>query len=118
MFDRKGLIIVGSKDREEQVMEVALENDAEDIQVLDDRIEITTAPENLAQVSSALETASIAMDMAQVTRIPQMTVDVDEETAKTVLKLLELLEDHDDVQAVSTNLNYDSPVVAALLQQS
>ena len=45
MFDRKGLIIVGSKDREEQVMEVALENDAEDIQVLDDRIEITTAPE-------------------------------------------------------------------------
>ena len=118
MFDRKGLIIVGSKDREEQVMEVALENDAEDIQVLDDRIEITTAPENLAQVSSALETASIAIDMAQVTRIPQMTVDVDEETAKTVLKLLELLEDHDDVQAVSTNLNYDSPVVAALLQQS
>ena len=118
MFDRKGLIIVGSKDREEQVMEVALENDAEDIQVLEDRIEITTAPENLAQVSSALETASIAMDMAQVTRIPQMTVDVDEETAKTVLKLLELLEDHDDVQAVSTNLNYDSPVIAALLQQS
>ena len=39
------------------------------------------------------------MDMAQVTRIPQMTVNVDEETAKTVLKLLELLEDHDDVQA-------------------
>lgn len=118
MFDRKGLIIVGSKDREEQVMEVALENNAEDIQVLEDRIEITTAPENLAQVSAALETASIAMDMAQVTRIPQMTVDVDEETAKTVLKLLELLEDHDDVQAVSTNLNYDSPVVAALMQQS
>ncbi|MFO0941683.1 MAG: YebC/PmpR family DNA-binding transcriptional regulator [Pirellulales bacterium] len=117
MFDRKGLIIVGSKDNEDRVMEIALENDAEDIQVLDDRIEITTAPENLLQVSSALEAASIAMDMASVTRIPQMTVDVDEETAKTVLKLLELLEDHDDVQAVSTNLNYDSPVVAALMQQ-
>ncbi len=117
MFDRKGLIIVGSKDNEDRVMEIALENDAEDVQVLDDRIEITMAPENLSQVSSALEAASIAMDMASVTRIPQMTVDVDEETAKTVLKLLETLEDHDDVQSVSTNLNYDSPVVAALMQQ-
>lgn len=117
MFDRKGLIIVGSKDNEDRVMEIALENDAEDVQVLEDRIEITTSPENLSQVSSALEAASIAMDMASVTRIPQMTVDVDEETAKTVLKLLETLEDHDDVQAVSTNLNYDSPVVAALMQQ-
>lgn len=117
MFDRKGLIIVGSKDNEDRVMEIALENDAEDVQVLEDRIEITTAPENLSQVSSALEAASIAMDMASVTRIPQMTVDVDEETAKTVLKLLETLEDHDDVQSVSTNLNYDSPVVAALMQQ-
>lgn len=118
MFDRKGLIIVGSKVSEERVMEIALENDAEDVQVLEDRIEITTAPENLSQVSTALESASIAMDMAQVTRIPQMTVDVDEETAKTVLKLLELLEDHDDVQSVSTNLNYDSPVVVSLLQNS
>lgn len=118
MFDRKGLIIVGSKDNEDRVMEIALENDAEDVQVLEDRIEITTAPENLSLVSSALETASIAMDMASVTRIPQMTVDVDEETAKTVLKLLETLEDHDDVQSVSTNLNYDSPVVIALMQQS
>lgn len=117
MFDRKGLIIVGSKDNEDRVMEIALENDAEDVQVLEDRIEITTSPENLSQVSSALEAASIAMDMASVTRIPQMTVDVDEETAKTVLKLLETLEDHDDVQAVSTNLDYDSPVVAALMQQ-
>jgi transcriptional/translational regulatory protein YebC/TACO1 len=58
------------------------------------------------------------MDMAQVTRIPQMTVDVDDETAKTVLKLLELLEDHDDVQTVSTNLNYSSPAVVALMENS
>lgn len=117
MFDRKGLIIIGNKANEERVMELALENDAEDVQVLDDRIEITTAPENLSLVSSAMEAASIAMDMAQVTRIPQMTVDIDSETAKTVLKLLEVLEDHDDVQAVSTNLNFDSPAVTALMQQ-
>ena len=117
MFDRKGLIIIGNKTNEERVMELALENDAEDVQVFDDRIEITTAPENLSLVSSAMEAASIAMDMAQVTRIPQMTVDIDSETAKTVLKLLEVLEDHDDVQAVSTNLNFDSPAVTALMQQ-
>jgi YebC/PmpR family DNA-binding regulatory protein len=118
MFDRKGLIVISTKDHEQRVMEIALENDAEDVQVLDDRIEITTAPEKLSQVSSALEAASLAMEVAQVTRIPQMTVDVDAETAKTVLKLLELLEDHDDVQAVSTNLNFESAAVAALLQDS
>lgn len=121
MFDRKGLIVITHKENkanEERVMEIALENDAEDVQVLEDRIEITTAPENLSQISSALEAASIALEMAQVTRIPQMTVDVDAETAKTVLKLLELLEDHDDVQAVSTNLNFESPAVIALTQNS
>jgi YebC/PmpR family DNA-binding regulatory protein len=118
LFDRKGLIVIANRDNEDRVMEIALENDAEDVQVLDDRIEITTSPENLSQVSSALEAASIAMDVAQVTRIPQMSVDVDSETAKTVLKLLELLEDHDDIQAVSTNLNFESAAVAALLQNS
>jgi YebC/PmpR family DNA-binding regulatory protein len=118
MFDRKGIVVVMLGSNEEQVMEIAMENNAEDVQVVQDRIEITTAPENLSIVAGALEAAGIAMELSQVTRIPQMTVDVDADTAKTVLKLLETLEDHDDIQAVSTNLNYDCPSVVDASQGS
>ncbi|MBX3422936.1 MAG: YebC/PmpR family DNA-binding transcriptional regulator [Pirellulaceae bacterium] len=116
LFDRKGIIVLAAKHgNEEAVMEVAMENEAEDVQVLEDRIEIITAPENLSRLVSALEAAGQPIEVSQVTRIPQMTVDVDAETARTVLKLLETLDEHDDVQFVSTNLNYESEVVAALL---
>jgi YebC/PmpR family DNA-binding regulatory protein len=119
LFDRKGLLIINSQQAgEDRVMEIALENDAEDVQLLEDRIEIITAPENLSQVVSAFDQAGIAVELSQVTRIPQMTVNVDVETAKTVLKLLETLEEHDDVQSVSTNLNYEAASVVALLQNS
>jgi YebC/PmpR family DNA-binding regulatory protein len=119
LFDRKGLVVVPVQDgNEEQVMEIAMENEAEDAQVFDDRIEVVTSPDCLSQVTSAFEKAGIAMEASQVTRIPQLQVDVDAETAKTVLKLLDALEDHDDVQAVSTNLNFDAENVASLLQDS
>lgn len=119
LFDRKGLLIINSQQAgEDRVMEIALENDAEDVQLLEERIEIITAPENLSQVASAFDQAGIVVELSQVTRIPQLTVDVDGETAKTVLKLLETLEEHDDVQSVSTNLNYEAASVVALLQNS
>lgn len=119
LFDRKGLLIINSQQAsEDRVMELALENDAQDVQILEDRIEIITAPENLSQVASALDQAGIAVELSQVTRIPQLTVDVDSDTAKTVLKLLETLEEHDDVQNVSTNLNYEAASVVALMQNS
>ncbi|MEZ6133779.1 MAG: YebC/PmpR family DNA-binding transcriptional regulator [Pirellulaceae bacterium] len=117
LFDRKGLIVIGTADgvNEEQVMEIALENDAQDIHTQDGRIEIYTAPDSLTALAAAFENAGIAPEFNQVTRIPQMTIDVDGETARTVLKLLETLEDHDDVQNVSTNLNFNHQPVADLL---
>lgn len=117
LFDRKGLMVVSSEvANEEQVMELALENEALDVQVLDGRIEIYTLPEGLSQVAAAFEEANIALEVNQVTRIPQLTVDVDDpETAKTVLKLLEILEDHDDIQNVYSNLNFEHSAIAALL---
>lgn len=116
MFDRKGMIVIPlSAGNEEQIMEIALENEAEDVQTLDDRIEIITSPECLSQVLSALEQASVTTEVSQVTRVPQMKVDVDSDTAATVLKLLDALDDHDDVQSVSTNLNFEADAVVALL---
>ncbi len=117
LFDRKGLIVVRETDRSiEQIMEIAMENEAEDIDVLEDRIEIRTSPENLSQVRTALEDAGLELEVAEVVRLPQTTVDVDEATAAKVLKLLEALEDHDDVQSVASNLNFDSATVAQVLE--
>lgn len=117
IFERKGIVAVplGGEHSEDRIIEVALENDAQDVETRGDRIQITTAPECLSQLATALEQAGMALELNEVVRIPQTTVDVDEETARTALKLLETLEDHDDVQAVSTNLNFEHPTVAQLL---
>lgn len=123
LFDRKGLILISTSDlpsgvTEETVMEIAMENDAQDVQILGDRIEITTAPELLSQAAVGIENASIPMELNQVTRIPQMKVEVAEENIEICLKLLETLEDHDDVQNVSTNLDFNFPPVANAISRS
>lgn len=116
MFERRGLISVPAAGAsEEQVMEIAMEHGALDVEASGDQIDVTTTPENFTEVVDALESAGIKLDVKQITRVAQNTVDVDPETAKTVLKLLETLEDHDDVQTVSTNLNFDNEALAPLL---
>lgn len=116
LFERRGLITLSAAGTsEEQIMEIAMEHGALDVQADGDQIEVTTPPENFTEVVDALETAGLTLEVKQITRVSQNTVDVDLDTAKTVLKLLETLEDHDDVQAVSTNLNFDSEALAPLL---
>lgn len=120
LFDRKGIIVIpleslGESIDQENIMEIALEQAAEDVQEFADRYEVTTSPENLSQVASAFEQAGIELAVNQVMRIPQLTVDVDADHAQTVLKLLEALEDHDDVQNVATNLNFEHQPIAELL---
>lgn len=116
IFERKGLVAISlANHNEEQIVELALENNALDVETRGERIEITTAPECLTQLATAMEQAGVEMEVNEVVRIPQTTVDVDQETAQTILKLLETLEDHDDVQAVSTNLNFEYESVAQLL---
>ena len=118
MFERRGLISIPAVGvNEEQVMEIAMEHGALDVESAGEGIEVTTPPDSFTEVVDALEAAGIKPDVKQITRVAQNTVDVDVETAKTVLKLLETLEDHDDVQAVSTNLNFDSEALAPLINQ-
>lgn len=123
LFDRKGIIVIpleslGESIDQENIMEIALEQAAEDVQEFTDRYEVTTSPENLSQVASAFEQAGLELAVNQVMRIPQLTVDVDADHAQTVLKLLEALEDHDDVQNVATNLNFEHQPIAELLADS
>ena len=122
LFERKGILTIvepspESGITEERIVEVAMEQSAEDVATTDDGFEILCAPESLSALADAFTDAGITADMNRVVRIPSMTVDVDENVAPRILKLLEALEDHDDVQNISTNLNFSHPPVAKLLNQ-
>ncbi|SMP43727.1 DNA-binding regulatory protein, YebC/PmpR family [Neorhodopirellula lusitana] len=107
LFERKGLFIFPSGTDEEQVTEVALENGGDDVEADDDgQIQVTCAPENHDALSEAFESAELKADVNEVTQIASTNVDVDGSTAGKVLSLLEALDDHDDVQTVSTNVNF------------
>ena len=106
-FDRKGLITVSKSAVDlEKLMELALENGAEDVTESESGYDVTCPTDVYTELVDALEGAQIALESKQVTRIPKMTVEVDSDTAVSVMKLLEKLEDHDDVQSVATNVNF------------
>jgi YebC/PmpR family DNA-binding regulatory protein len=106
-FDRKGLINVAKSAVDlDKLMELALENGAEDVTESESGYDVTCPTDVYTELVDALEAAQIALESKQVTRIPKMTVEVDADTAVSVMKLLEKLEDHDDVQSVATNVNF------------
>lgn len=115
LFERKGLVLVDADSvKEEQLMEVALESGADDVKESDDNFEVTCDPDVYADLLSALDDAEIETTVKQVTRIPSMTVDLDAQTGEKVLKLMEALDDHDDVQNVSANFNIPDEVMSEI----
>jgi YebC/PmpR family DNA-binding regulatory protein len=115
MFDRKGLFIVAKPSvEEEKLMEIALENGADDIKASENEFEIICDPEAFSGLCEAFDIANIPVESKEVTRIPQNTVDLDSEAAKKVLKFIEALDDHDDVQNVSANFNIPDEAMAEL----
>ena len=110
-FARKGLIIVDKSHSEEEVMEAALEGGAEDIKVESEGYAVITLPEDFSTVKEAIEKAGLIIKEAQVTYIPVNTVPVDETTAEKILRLIETLEEHDDVQNVYTNADIPDEVL-------
>jgi YebC/PmpR family DNA-binding regulatory protein len=115
MFDRKGLItIAADKADEEALMELALEAGADDVQKVGSSFEITCDPDAFTGVCDALDAAAIATEDRQITRVPKDTVDLDVGTAKSVLKLMDALDDHDDVQKVAANFNIPDEAIAAI----
>ena len=115
LFDRKGLFVFPQGTDEEKLTEVALEQGADDVKLLDDgRFEVTCTVENFTALADAFDAASLQADDQQVTRIAQSSVEVDTETARSVMKLLDALDEHDDVQSVSTNVNIPAHVLEEL----
>jgi YebC/PmpR family DNA-binding regulatory protein len=104
MFHKKGLILVeADAAEEERIFEVALEAGAEDVASMGEGFEITTEPEGFADVRDALETSGFSIVSAEVANVPENTQAIAGAAAIKLLKLLDALEDDDDVQTVSAN---------------
>jgi len=117
LFERKGLLVFAADATdEEKLMEVALESGAEDVRAEGDKIEVLCDPDVYTGVVDALAAAKLTAESKEVTRIPNNTVDLDADAARKVFKLLEALDDHDDVQNVSANFSVDDAALAELAE--
>ena len=114
-FASKGVIVIeADKVDEEKLMEIVLEAGAEDVAESGGAWEVTCEPANYIPVRQALETAGITTDSAELTMIPANAIACDEDLAGKVMRLVDTLEDHDDVQNVYHNAEIDDEVMAKL----
>jgi YebC/PmpR family DNA-binding regulatory protein len=115
MFHKKGIIAVSAEDTdEEELMEAAIEAGAEDMTREDEMFQITTDPATFEDVRSTLEGQGIAIESAELTMVPENTTEVSEKDAPKVLKLMDALENHDDVQNVHANFDIPEEILAAM----
>ena len=116
MFSRKGVVIVQKADgvSEDDLMLAVLDAGAEEINDLGDSFEVVSEPTDLVAVRTALQDAGIDYDSAESSLLPTMTVPVDEEAARKVFKLIDVLEDCDDVQNIYANLDVSDEILAAI----
>ena len=111
LFDKKGVVVVDANAHSEDDLVVAIDAGAEDIQVDEDVYEIVAEPSDLTAVRAALETAGIAFESAEVTQLPKTRVEIDETTAAKLMRLIDALEDNDDVNEVHANFDVDAEIL-------
>jgi YebC/PmpR family DNA-binding regulatory protein len=112
MFERRGIIQVDKgKSDEDQLLEIALEAGALDMTTEEDYFEIVTPFEKFDTVKSALDEKSVSYSQAELTMVPQTTIKLEGKQAEQMLKLMEELEDHDDVQKVYANFDIDTEIM-------
>jgi YebC/PmpR family DNA-binding regulatory protein len=115
MFDRKGLLsIPDDQIEEEALMELALEAGADDVRHEGSTFEVTCDPNIYSNVCDAVDKAELKTEVRQITRIPKDTIELDATTARSVLKLMDALDDHDDVQNVAANFSIPDEAMAAI----
>ena len=113
LFERKGLFGVSAQGTDEDtLMGIALDAGADDLKRSGDTFDLTCDPAAFGQVRAALEQNHLTTGNAEITQLAKVPVDADVEAAKKVLRLMEALDDHDDVQNVYTNLNLTDEVLA------
>jgi YebC/PmpR family DNA-binding regulatory protein len=114
LFDKKGTIVVDAERYSEDDLLPAIEAGAEDIAVDDDVFEVLTEPSDVTAVRAALEEAGVEIESSEVAQRPKTTVPLDEEGARKVLKLIDALEDNDDVDTVHANFDVSADVMEAI----
>jgi YebC/PmpR family DNA-binding regulatory protein len=108
MFSKKGLILYDKSADFEQLFEAAIEAGAEDVAEQDEQFEVTTEPGDFTEVREALEAKGLRHASAEITMIPQTLVVLEGKQAESMLKLMDRLEDNDDVQNVYSNFDISS----------
>jgi YebC/PmpR family DNA-binding regulatory protein len=115
LFDSRGVITVDAAERDaDDIALTAIDVGAEDVQVVDDSLDIYTDPANLESVRTALESDGIKVLNSESALVPKTNIQVDEKTAEQALRLIDKLEELDDVQNVYSNLDVSDEVAAAL----
>jgi len=116
LFERRGVVLVDAEGVDEDDLTLAAaEGGAEDVALDGSSFEITSAPESLSSVREAVEAAGFTVDSAELTMVPKTTVEVDDEAdAKKILRLIDQLEDNDDVQDVYANFDIPERVLEAV----
>ncbi len=105
LFQRKGIIAYDAESySEDEVLEKALEAGADDVETSGDSIEVSCAPEQFNQVLEFMQNEGFTHRYAEISNVPDATVELDHEKTAKALKLIETLDDHDDVQTVSSNI--------------
>ncbi|MGA7161576.1 MAG: YebC/PmpR family DNA-binding transcriptional regulator [Bacteroidota bacterium] len=114
MFHKKGTIRTpkGSM-TEDDMLSIVLDAGADDLRIDGDSFEITTSPEAFEEVKKAIESKNIAIEEAEIHKVPENTVKVEGPDAEKVLKLMEALEEHDDTQHVYANFDIDEKILAS-----
>lgn len=111
-FHKKGLVVIEhGKVEEDKLLSLALEAGAEDVKQNPTSFEVITAPADFEGVKETLQTAQIESSLAEVTFLPQNQVKLEEKAAEQALKLMEVLDDHDDVQKVHANFDIPDEVM-------
>lgn len=115
MFDQKGVLTFNEDTDFEKLFEAAINLDAEDITEEDGQYKVLTSPENFQKVVEGLEAEGFKPETSELSRIPQNTIEVtDEKVADQILKLLDKLEEHDDVQNVYANFDISDEIMQKL----
>jgi len=115
LFDKRGVIVVDASAYDEDDLLPAIEAGAEDVNVDEDVFEVLTAPSDLSAVREALDQAGVEIQSSDVSWMPKSRVPLDEETARKLLKLIDALEDNDDVDAVNANFDVDAEVLERVM---
>ena len=114
MFDKKGYLVVEKSAKpEDELFDLTIEAGADDIRDDEDNWEIITAPDSFEAVQNAIKSAGINPQVAEVEMVPQNYIKLEGSQANQMVKLMEALEDHDDVQKVSANFDMSEADMAA-----